>query len=212
MRFISLMSGGIDSPVATHLVLDKGHQVIILNMDNRPLGSDEETVKVLSLASILHRLHPGKVRLFRAPHGRSLCAFKELSDKRYTCLLCKRTMLLSADMLCDRTSSDGIIMGDSMGQVASQTLDNMAAVSQGIKHPIIRPLIGYDKVEIEEIARRIGTFNVSSRTVQGCTAAPLHPILKAPPWRLEEESVKAGIVQLVGSVLDDISEIDLKAS
>ncbi len=210
MRFISLMSGGIDSPVATHMVLEKGHEVIILNMDSRPLGSDEETIKVLTLASILYRLHPGRVRLFRAPHGRSLCAFKELSEKRYTCLLCKRAMLLSADQLCDRTGSDGIVMGDSMGQVASQTLDNMAAVSRGITHPIIRPLIGYDKVEIEEIARRIGTFEVSSRTVQGCTAPPSHPVLKAPPWRLEEESKKAGMDGLVASVLDDITEIALQ--
>jgi len=209
MRFISLMSGGIDSPVATHLVLGKGHEVIVLNMDNRPLGSDEETVKVLELASILARLHQGRVRLFRAPHGRSLCAFKERAQPRYTCLLCKRAMLLTADALCERTGSDGIIMGDSMGQVASQTLENMAAVSQGIERPIIRPLIGFDKVEIEDIARRIGTFDVSSRTVQGCTAAPPHPILKAPPWRLQDEAIKSGIEDLVRSVLEDAAEVPI---
>ncbi|MBN1390326.1 MAG: tRNA 4-thiouridine(8) synthase ThiI [Candidatus Thermoplasmatota archaeon] len=196
--------------MATHLMLRAGADIRILNMDPRPLGGDDEMEKVNELASHLERQYPGRVRLYRAPHGIFLTAFKERSDPRYTCVLCKKAMLELADLLCDRWDLDGIVMGDSMGQVASQTLHNMAAVSAGVRHPIIRPLIGFDKVEIENIGKEIGTFSISIRRTSGCIAAPRYPITRADALFLQRGSDKAGLPELMEEVIARVEEVRLR--
>jgi thiamine biosynthesis protein ThiI len=204
------MSGGIDSPTATHLMLKRGNEAFILNMDNDPFLGPEESRKVERLARRLAELHPGKVRLFRAPHGINLSAFKAHSNLKYTCILCKRAMLRVADILCDRVDAEIIVMGDSMGQVASQTLYNMAAVSRGTRHPIVRPLIGMDKLDIEHISREVGLFEISiGKTEGGCKAVPRFPIIAAESARLEEEAEKADLENTARKVADSIIEVAL---
>ncbi|RLF60843.1 MAG: tRNA 4-thiouridine(8) synthase ThiI [Thermoplasmata archaeon] len=210
MRFISLMSGGIDSPVASHLVLDRGFEVALLNMDNRPFGGDDELRKVEMIAEHLAELHPGRVTLLRGKHGMSLQSFHMHSNPKYMCILCKRAMLKVADMLCTMNGYDGIIMGDSMGQVASQTLPNMAAVSAGVEHPILRPLIGFDKLDIEAVAKRIGTFELSIISTSGCTAAPKHPITHALPERVGVEASKADLDGVAKRVALSVTQVDIR--
>jgi thiamine biosynthesis protein ThiI len=210
MRFITLMSGGIDSPVATYLMLRTGAHVNILNMDNRPFGEDDELEKVDRLASRLKELFPKQVKLFRGPHGLSLGAFVENSNPKYTCVLCKKAMLTLADKLCSEWDCSGIILGDSMGQVASQTLPNLAAVSAGIKNHIIRPLIGLDKVDIEKIAKEIGTFEISIQRTTGCTATPRFPITKADSVQLKKEAEKADLQAVLEEVMSKVHEVDLR--
>ncbi|MEA3560138.1 MAG: hypothetical protein U9R75_12875 [Candidatus Thermoplasmatota archaeon] len=207
MRFISLMSGGIDSPVSTYLMLKKGVEVLILNMDSRPLGGDDEAEKVNELWKHLEGMFPGKVGLIRGKHGLLLSSFRDHANPKYTCVLCKRSMLKVADRLCDRYGAEGIIMGDSLGQVASQTLKNLAVVSQGVKHPILRPLIGFDKLDIEKIAKETGTFEISIRRTTGCLAAPKYPITKAELSRVEEESEKGMMEEVIEEVLSSIEEV-----
>lgn len=204
------MSGGIDSPVATYLMLKTGAEIRILNMDTRPFGGDDEVEKVSKLASRLRGLFPDRVRLFRAPHGIFLSSFRELSNHKYTCVLCKKAMVDLADLLCDRWDLEGIVMGDSMGQVASQTLQNMAAVSAGVRHPIIRPLIGFDKLDIERIGKDIGTFNISIRKTGGCNAFPRFPITKVDPEFLQREWMKAASRESIEQVAAKVEEIDLR--
>lgn len=210
MRYVSLMSGGIDSPAATHMMLKKGAEVRILNMDNRPFGGDDELTKVEEIAGQLAKIHPGKVRLYRARHGMNLTGFFENSNPKYMCILCKKAMLMVADQLCTEWGFDGIIMGDSMGQVASQTLPNMAAVSAGIRNHIQRPLIGLDKLDIEEIGKEAGTFEISIRRTEGCTAAPKHPITHAIAERLQEEAEKGSIMENVKKVTASVEEVPLR--
>jgi len=209
MRFVSLMSGGIDSPVATDMILRRGAEAIILNMENDPFSGPDESEKVEDLARRLEELHPGRVRLFRAPHGLVLSAATALSNRRYTCILCKKAMLMTADALCDRLDASVIVMGDSLGQVASQTLRNISAVSMGIRHPIVRPLIGMDKLEIEERAKSIHTFGISIRRTQGCSAAPRFPMTSVESDRLEQEAGKAGLPMVIQKVMEGLREIDL---
>lgn len=203
------MSGGIDSPVATYLMLKTGAEVIILNMDTRPLGGDDEVEKVDALRNHLAGMFPGKVGLIRAEHGLLLSSFRENSNPKYTCVLCKRSMLKLADRLCDRYDAQGIIMGDSLGQVASQTLQNLAVVSFGVKHPILRPLIGYDKLDIVKIAKEIGTFEISIGRTTGCLATPRYPITKAEHDKVEEESIKGKMDLVIEQVVKSIEEIDI---
>ncbi|MGA1872092.1 MAG: tRNA 4-thiouridine(8) synthase ThiI [Thermoplasmatota archaeon] len=210
MRYIALMSGGIDSPVAAYHMLKAGAEVRVLNMDNRPFGEFDELEKVDELARRLKALFPGKVRMFRASHGIFLSAFREHSNPKYTCVLCKKAMLKLADHLCGVWDLKGIIMGDSLGQVASQTLPNLAAVSAGVGHPIIRPLIGMDKVDIEKVGKEIGTFDISIRRTTGCTATPKYPITRADAEALEIEARKAGLDDLLPRVAGTVAEIDLR--
>ncbi|MBN1539506.1 MAG: tRNA 4-thiouridine(8) synthase ThiI [Candidatus Thermoplasmatota archaeon] len=204
------MSGGIDSPVATYLMLKAGAGIMILNMDTRPFGGEDEVEKVTGLASRLKEFFPDRVRLFRAPHGIFLSSFRDHSNRRYMCILCKKAMLDLADLLCDRWDLDGIVTGDSMGQVASQTLHNMAAVSAGVRHPIIRPLIGLDKLDIERIGKEIGTFDISIRRTNGCNAAPRFPITKADNIFLQREWTKASPHASMEQVAANVVELDLR--
>jgi thiamine biosynthesis protein ThiI len=190
-------------------MLKKGHHIKLLNMDGNRFSSEEENRKVERIAMKLLELHPGRVTLLRADHGINLGSFKENSNPKYMCILCKKAMLMVADLVCDRFQLEGIVMGDSLGQVASQTLPNMAAVSRGIRHPIIRPLIGFDKLDIEHIAKEAGTYDISIKATTGCTAAPRHPITNAISDRLEEEARKASIVKTVTESADSVRIIDL---
>jgi thiamine biosynthesis protein ThiI len=209
LKFVSLMSGGIDSPVATDMILRRGWEACILNMENVPFSGPDESEKVEEIARRLSAIHPGRVRLFRASHGLVLSAVTERSNLRYTCILCKKAMLMTADSLCDEVGASIIVMGDSMGQVASQTLKNISAVSRNVRHPIVRPLIGLDKIEIEERAKSIGTFELSIRRTHGCTAAPRYPMTMAVSERLEEEASKAGLASIIEQVLVQTREIPL---
>jgi len=204
--FIGLISGGIDSPVAVNMMLEMGHFGHLLNMDAMPHAEEAEFEKVKRVVRRLSELHPGRLRFYTAPHGLFLTRFIERGDPRYTCLLCKRSMLRLADRLCSEWGAEFIVTGDSMGQVASQTLPNMAALSMGIEHPVIRPLVGLDKVEIEDIARDIGTYQISSPTTVGCTAAPRHPVIKVDPELLLKEEIEAGLDELFPRVKEGIRE------
>lgn len=212
MRFIGLISGGIDSPVAAHLMLDKGLEGILFNMDNSPFSGDDESEKVNEIAKRLSDLHPGRVRLMRAPHGLSLKSFSDNSNEKYMCILCKKAMIGLADRLCKRENADFIVLGDSLGQVASQTLPNLAAVSAGITHPIVRPLIGFDKLDIEKIGKEIGTFEISIRKTHGCTSAPRYPITYADNEKLLQEAEKGQLLEIMDDVQQGIVEVDLSDS
>ncbi|MDG6223920.1 MAG: tRNA 4-thiouridine(8) synthase ThiI [Candidatus Thermoplasmatota archaeon] len=209
LRSVSLMSGGIDSPVATHMILRKGYDVAILNMNSGRFSGGDDSEKILSIASRLEELHPGRVALYRAMHEINLSSFEHSSNPKYTCLLCKRAMLMVADGFCERVGADLIVMGDSLGQVASQTLHNLAAVGHGLMHPVVRPLIGFDKLDIESIAKGIGTFDLSIKDAPSCMAAPRYPITRVEADRLEQEALKAGIRENVEKVLDGIVGIDI---
>ena len=209
MRFVSLLSSGTDSPVATHLMLKGGHEGVLLHMDGGRFFPERENEKARKLACKLEGLHPGRVEMFRSPHHISLEGIMKNSNRKYTCLLCKRSMLMVADGLCEKVNAEAIVMGDSLGQVASQTLANLSAVSAGIKHHIIRPLIGYDKVEIEKIARDIGTDSISFEDIGSCKAAPRFPITNVKPSRLEEEEKKSDLTDLVERVLDGTTGLNI---
>jgi thiamine biosynthesis protein ThiI len=209
MMFVSLLSGGIDSPVAAHMILNRGHRGILLHLNNGSYGGVEEMPKVISIAKKLSGLHHGRVRLMTAPHEMSLRTFVENANRKYACLLCKKAMMGLADLICDREGADVIVTGDSMGQVASQTLHNLAAVSAGVEHPIVRPLIGLDKIDIESIAREIGTYDLSSVSTGPCTAVPRYPITRADPCRLEEEAAKSGLRGCIDKEAGLVREVDI---
>ena len=185
MKAVSLVSGGFDSPVASYLISRAGADVVLLHMDNSPYCDAETMKKVVSIAERLESFTGKRFPLYSAPHGPSQTAIKESCDRNYQCVMCKRAMHLTAGEFAGRIGADVVVMGDSLGQVASQTLKNLRAENTGMSVPIVRPLIGLDKAEIISIAREIGTFDLSASPAVGCTVVPNRVTTAADPARIE---------------------------
>jgi tRNA uracil 4-sulfurtransferase len=176
MRVVCLLSGGIDSPVAAHMMAERGAEVVLLHMDNRPYTNDTATEKVIRLKERLEDVLGMELRLFIAPHGPSQETFAKQCSNPYQCVLCKRTMLHVAKEIALLTGGEAVVTGESLGQVASQTLHNIKVESYELKFPVLRPLIGLDKIEIESRAKSIGTYEISIGEATPCTIVPNHPM------------------------------------
>lgn len=184
MKLVSLMSNGIDSPVASYRMSLMGADVILLHMDNRPYTDDRSVENVKAIAERLREVTGKEFPLYMAPHGDNQREISENCDRSYQCVMCKRVMQRTARELARMLGADAIVMGDSLGQVASQTLRNIVSENIGLDFPVIRPLIGMDKLEIEAIAKEIGTYDISIRPTDGCTIVPVGPITNADPEKV----------------------------
>ena len=208
MMIVTLLSGGIDSPVAAHMMLERGAEMLALHMDNRPYGGlEHQLTKVRQLAGTLERIHNRRMRLLVSPHGGSHAVIMEKCKTNLHCVLCRRMMLRVAGELARRECASAIATGESLGQVASQTLQNIAAEYPAAPLPILRPLIGLDKQEIVEIAKAIGTYELSIQPGGCCTAVPHKPATRATSALLEEEEKKLDIGAMVKASMEGMQEL-----
>lgn len=196
MKAVSLLSGGIDSPVASYLISRAGADVVLLHMDNGPYCDDRSKENVIAIAEQLEKYTGKRFPLYFAPHGPSQTAIHDACDRNYQCVMCKRAMHRTAGEFAKIVGADMIVMGDSLGQVASQTLKNIRAENTGMSIPIVRPLIGLDKTEIMEVAREIGTFDISISPSVGCTIVPHKVTTAADPVRIESYKERIDIDSL----------------
>ena len=179
-KAISLVSGGIDSPVATWLIMKRGVKVIPVFFNSGPFTSREAVEKAHTTIKILREWVPeDEFYFYEVSYGEALRTIVENVRPQLVCLACKRTMFKTAIELARIEGAKAIVTGESLGQVASQTLDNIFAISYNLEYPILRPLIGLDKDEIVKLARKIGTYDVSSRNVIECRASPAYRGFKA---------------------------------
>ena len=148
MKFVSLVSSGIDSPVATYLFSKKAEELILVHADNRPFTDEKELENFIKLAKHLKKHISCKMKAYTLQHGSTLLSYKKRCEDRFTCIFCKRMLLRYAEKIAEKEQADAIIMGDSLGQVASQTLQNIRVIEQAVSIPILRPLIGLDKENI----------------------------------------------------------------
>jgi len=197
MKFVSLISSGIDSPVATYLLSKKVKEIILIHGDIRPFTDDREIENFIKLAKHLKKLISCSIKIYLIPHGNSLSIFKQNCNNRFTCVFCKRMLLRYAEKIADSEGAEAIIMGDSLGQVASQTLQNIRTIEQAVKIPVLRPLIGLDKEDIVKIAKKIGTYNLSILSSDGCNAVPNKPATMAKLEAILDEEIKLNINSLV---------------
>ncbi len=173
---LCLISGGIDSPVAAYRMMKRGCKVIFVHFHSRPYLSRASEEKVRDLVSLLTRYQLA-ARLYLVPFGEIQRQIVVGSPAPIRVVLYRRMMMRIAEQLADKEQCWGLVTGDSLGQVASQTAENLQTVSQVAHLPILRPLIGMDKIEITNEAQQIGTFETSIEPDQDCCTlfVPRHP-------------------------------------
>ena len=207
MRLLSLISGGIDSPVASYMMAHVGADVTLLHMDNGQFGDPKDLEKVVSIAKQLEKATGKEFPVYVADHEPNQAAIKKSCDANYQCVMCKRFMHHVAKRFALQNGFDGIIMGDSLGQVASQTLRNIKAEQTELAFPIIRPLIGLDKIEIIDTAKKIGTYDISIIQTKGCAAVPIKPVTEATPEKVKELQGRLDVEGLVNASADNARRV-----
>lgn len=166
-KVVSLMSGGIDSPVATWKLMKRGAVIVGVHFSGAPVTDDASEYIVDDIA---HALAPagGIGRIYTVPFGKYQKAIASECPPPLRIVLYRRLMFRVAQGIARIERAKALVTGESLGQVASQTLENIAAVNAVVDIPVLRPLIGSDKLEIIDVAKRIGTFEISSRPADDC--------------------------------------------
>ena len=164
---VVLFSGGIDSPVAAWLAMKRGLRVTLLHFHAAPFVGDASLEKAVDLARALSR-YAGKLRLFILPFADLQLVIKQGAPEPYRTLLYRRLMNKLAARLADELSATAYVTGESLGQVASQTVENLAVIEDTADRLVLRPLVTFDKEETVALARQIGTFEISNRPHPDC--------------------------------------------
>jgi len=197
-RAALLLSGGIDSPVAGHLLQKRGLELACVYFHAYPYTGDGAKDKVLDLSRALAARQDG-LALFVVPFAKIQERLRDGPDPAYLVILYRRAMVRIAERIAKGLKIGALATGESLGQVASQTLANLAAIEDAATLPILRPLIGFDKAETIEIARRIGTYEVSIRAHEDCCTlfVPRHPQTKGSVARAQRLEAEAAIEPLL---------------
>jgi thiamine biosynthesis protein ThiI len=199
---VALLSGGIDSPVAAYRLMKRGCTVTLAHFHAFPLQDRTTIDKTRELARILTRFQ-FRTRLLLVPFAPVQQAIVAACPAPLRVVLYRRFMVRIAEALARRVRTKALVTGESLGQVASQTLDNMAVIDEAAQGPILRPLVGMDKEEITAEARRIGTFDVSTLPDQDCCQlyVPKSPALAATLEQVREAESSLDEAALVQAAL-----------
>jgi thiamine biosynthesis protein ThiI len=203
-KVVCLVSGGIDSPVACALVVKK-FDVVPLHFCLYPFVHEDSLHLVMKILKDLKGTI-GFEKVIVYPWGPFLKSVMEGDVRRnYTCVLCKRGMFKVAEKICEKEGAGAIVTGESLGQKATQTLQNLRATSAGIKFPILRPLLGLDKGEIEAISKKLGIWQ--ARHVSCCYATPKYPTTGTRQEVLDDLFRKLGLDAIIEENFEKILEV-----
>lgn len=201
-RGLLLLSGGIDSPVAAWLAAKRGMALDAVYFHSPPFIGEKSKDKVLSLARILAR--------WGALRSVTVVPFTDVQRKlidngagELAVVLYRRMMMRIADEVADKLGSSALVTGENLGQVASQTIENMTAIEAAARRVVLRPLVTYDKVETTDLARRIGTFETSILPFDDCCSlfVPRHPATKARAQDAEKIEAEVDVAGLVAAAV-----------
>ena len=194
-RVACLLSGGIDSPVAAYRMMRRGCTVVFIHFHSYPILSRASQEKVREIAALLTR-HQLRSRLLLVPFGELQQQVVLSVPPEMRVVIYRRLMLRIAERLARKVNARALVTGEVLGQVASQTLDNLTAIAQAADLEILRPLIGMDKNEIAAEAERIGTFPISIIPDQDCCTlfTPKHPVtrVRLPDVHAAEQALPLG--------------------
>jgi thiamine biosynthesis protein ThiI len=206
-RVMALLSGGIDSPVAAWRLMKRGCTVVLVHFHAFPLQDHSTIDKARLLSQALARWQY-KSRLLLVPFGPVQQTIVALCPAPLRVVLYRRFMVRIAEALAARKKAKALVTGESLGQVASQTLDNMSVIDAAARGPVLRPLVGMDKEEITAEARRIGTFEISTLPDQDCCQlfVPRSPATSAKPEEVASAEAALDVGGLVASALAGVEE------
>jgi tRNA uracil 4-sulfurtransferase len=206
-HLLCLMSGGLDSPVAAIQALRRGATAHFIHFYGTPFVGQEALEKVEDLVALVNRYQPDPQPLFVVPFGKIQERIALVTQPKVRTILYRRMMVRIANRLAEKLKIQALITGESLGQVASQTLENLAIINEVSSIPILRPLITYDKDEIIEQAQRWGTYETSIQPALDCCTlfADRHPILKASQGLVQDQESRFPVDEIVQQALEETS-------
>lgn len=187
-KAVLLLSGGIDSPVAGYMMAKRGVEIIAVHFHSFPHTGEKAKQKVVSLCNELAR-YCGRIELNMINLIEIQTAIRDHCDERFLTLIMRRFMARLAERVAKEYHAEALVTGESLGQVASQTMRALAATEEAVQMPVFRPLIGMDKSEIVDIASKIGTYEISSLPYEDCCTlfVPRHPATKPKLYEVKSE-------------------------
>ena len=210
-RGLLMLSGGIDSPVAGYMTIKRGVELYYLYFESRPHTSIEARNKVRELARKLEKYNTnGKLMVVNFTKIQETI-YKNL-DTTYLITIMRRMMYRIAERVAKKNKCLAIVNGESVGQVASQTLSSMIAVNDVTSYPILRPLCSFDKLDIIEISKKIDTYDISILPYEDCCTVfvPRHPVINPNLKHIYNEESKIDFDTLIDEAVNTIEVVDLK--
>ena len=210
---VTLLSGGIDSPVSTYMIAKRGVHLIPVHFFSFPYTSEAAKEKVIELAQLLTP-YCGRMRLCIVPFTRIQEEIRDKCAEEYFTIIMRRFMMRIANRIAEKNGAGALVTGENLGQVASQTMAAMGTTESVCTLPVLRPLIGFDKEEIVRIARKIGTFETSILPYEDCCTVftPRHPELKPTPAKAEEAEAALDIEALVEEAVSNVEYVKLEVN
>jgi len=201
-KVATLLSTGIDSPVAAWMAMKRGCTNVYVFNYNYPFADKKEKEYAKGMFNILKRFDPKSV-LYIVNFGKIQEHIKDSVNQRLRCIICKRFMYRVANSIAEKEGAKAIITGEAIGQVASQTIENIYCENKASELPVLRPLIGMNKQEIINLAKEIGTFEASTKTSGKCGLLPSCPLTKGRIEHIEKEEEKMDIESIVMAAVED---------
>lgn len=206
-----LISGGIDSPVAGYMIAKRGVMLDAVHFYSYPYTSERARDKVVELAKLVAR-YAGRINLYLVPFTDIQMTIYDKCPPTETTVLMRRLMMKIAERIAKDTGSLALITGESIGQVASQTIESLCVTDDAVSMPVFRPLIGFDKEEIIDKAQKIGTFETSILPYEDCCTVfvPKHPVTKPKVDKLRESEALADFEPLIEKAISETEKMDIR--
>src|SRR5207244_9224646 len=202
-KVVVLLSGGIDSPVAAWKIIKRGCTPIFVHFHSFPYTNKESQEKAKQIARLLAH-YALRAKIYFVPFAEVQRHIMVDTPLETRVILYRRYMLRLAEQIAHREKARVLVTGDSVGQVASQTIENIDVISRAVSMPILRPVVGDDKIEITDLARRIGTFDISIQPDQDCCSlfVPKHPETKANLAEIEKSEARLNVAETMKAAMD----------
>ena len=199
-----LISGGIDSPVAGYMMAKRGLTLSAVHFYSYPYTSERARDKVVELTRLVSK-YAGEIKLFLVPFTDIQMTIYEKCPEKETTVLMRRLMMRIAERIARSEGAMALITGESLGQVASQTLEALCVTNDAVDMPVFRPLIGFDKDEIMDIARRIGTYETSILPYEDCCTVfvPKHPVTKPKLDDLRKSEAAVDFSEMIEKAIEN---------
>ncbi len=208
---VLLLSGGIDSPVAGYMMAKRGLELTCVYYHSHPYTSERAKEKVIDLAKILTK-YTGPIKLYVAPFTEIQMQIIEKCKENELTIIMRRFMMQVAEQVAKKENALALVTGESLGQVASQTLESMMVTNSDLELPVFRPLVGMDKIDIIDISRKIDTYETSILPFEDCCTifVPKHPKTKPRLNDIKSSEELLDVEKLIDNCMQNMEIINVR--